>query len=103
MGGERVVGVFGLLTGPLDDEASTPPAHPTPRQAEVLRQRRSAALKSITRAGSASCLPFKVRLAAAASGTRVERRPNKRSERTICPAAADDCRRAAVLTTRPTQ
>src|SRR4249920_2889353 len=26
MGGERVVGVFGLLTGPLDDEASTPPA-----------------------------------------------------------------------------
>ena len=37
MGGERVVGVFGLLTGPLDDEASTPPAHLTPRQAEVLR------------------------------------------------------------------
>ena len=37
MGGERVVGVFGLLTGPLDDEASAPPAHLTPRQAEVLR------------------------------------------------------------------
>ena len=37
MGGERVVGVFGLLTGPLDDEASTPPARLTPRQAEVLR------------------------------------------------------------------
>ena len=37
MGGERVVGVFGLLTGPLDEEASTPPAHLTPRQAEVLR------------------------------------------------------------------
>ena len=37
VGGERVVGVFGLLTGPLDDEASTPPAHLTPRQAEVLR------------------------------------------------------------------
>lgn len=37
MAGERVVGVFGLLTGPLDDGASTPPAHLTPRQAEVLR------------------------------------------------------------------
>ena len=37
MGGERVVGVFGLLTGPLDDEASAPPAHLTPRQAQVLR------------------------------------------------------------------
>ena len=37
MGGERVVGVFGLLTGPLDEDASTPPAHLTPRQAEVLR------------------------------------------------------------------
>jgi PAS domain S-box-containing protein len=36
MGGERVVGVFGLLSGPLE-EASTPPAHLTPRQAEVLR------------------------------------------------------------------
>ena len=36
MGGERVVGVFGLLTGPLE-EVSTPPAHLTPRQAEVLR------------------------------------------------------------------
>jgi PAS domain S-box-containing protein len=37
MGGQRVVGVFGLLTGPLDDESSAPPAHLTPRQAEVLR------------------------------------------------------------------
>jgi len=37
MGGERVVGVFGLLSGPLDEEASAPPAHLTPRQAEVLR------------------------------------------------------------------
>jgi PAS domain S-box-containing protein len=37
MGGEHVVGVFGLLTGALDKEASTPPAHLTPRQAEVLR------------------------------------------------------------------
>jgi PAS domain S-box-containing protein len=37
MGGEHVVGVFGLLTGPLDEEASTPPPHLTPRQAEVLR------------------------------------------------------------------
>ena len=38
MGGERVVGVFGLLTRPLEEEeASTPPAHLTPRQAEVLR------------------------------------------------------------------
>ena len=36
MGGERVVGVFGLLGGPLDEEASAPPAHLTPRQAEVL-------------------------------------------------------------------
>jgi len=37
MGGERVVGVFGLLTGPLDEEPTAPPAHLTPRQAEVLR------------------------------------------------------------------
>jgi DNA-binding NarL/FixJ family response regulator len=37
MGGERVVGVFGLLTGPVDDEAGALPAHLTPRQAEVLR------------------------------------------------------------------
>ena len=36
MGGERVIGVFGLLTGALDEEASLPPAHLTPRQAEVL-------------------------------------------------------------------
>jgi DNA-binding NarL/FixJ family response regulator len=37
MGGERVVGVFGLLAGPLDNEPSR--SHPalTPRQAEVLR------------------------------------------------------------------
>jgi PAS domain S-box-containing protein len=37
MGGEQVVGVFGLLTGEPDEDASTPPAHLTPRQAEVLR------------------------------------------------------------------
>ena len=37
MGGERVAGVFGLLTGPLDEEPSAPPVHLTPRQAEVLR------------------------------------------------------------------
>jgi PAS domain S-box-containing protein len=38
MGGEHVVGVFGLLSGPLgEEETSTPPAHLTPRQAEVLR------------------------------------------------------------------
>ena len=37
MGGDRVVGVFGLLTGPLEETTSTPPAHLTPRQAEVLR------------------------------------------------------------------
>jgi len=38
MGGERVIGVFGLLTatGELDAETSIPPAHLTPRQAEVL-------------------------------------------------------------------
>lgn len=35
--GERVVGVFGLLSGAADGEPSTPPAHLTPRQAEVLR------------------------------------------------------------------
>jgi len=36
MGGERVVGVFGLLAGPLDEEARA--SHPalTPRRAEVL-------------------------------------------------------------------
>ena len=37
IGGERVVGIFGLLTGPEDDAPSTPPARLTPRQAEVLR------------------------------------------------------------------
>ena len=35
--GERVVGVFGLLSVHADDEPSTPPAHLTPRQAEILR------------------------------------------------------------------
>jgi len=35
--GERVVGVFGLLSGAADAEPSTPPAHLTPRQAEVLQ------------------------------------------------------------------
>jgi PAS domain S-box-containing protein len=35
-GGDRVVGVFGLLSGPLDEETTSPPAHLTPRQAEVL-------------------------------------------------------------------
>ena len=37
MGGELVVGVFGLLSGPLDEQANAPPAHLTPRQTEVLR------------------------------------------------------------------
>jgi PAS domain S-box-containing protein len=37
LSGERVVGVFGLVTGPGQEEASTPPAHLTPRQTEVLR------------------------------------------------------------------
>ena len=37
MGGERVVGVFGLLTGAVEEEASPAPTHLTPRQAEVLR------------------------------------------------------------------
>jgi PAS domain S-box-containing protein len=37
MSGERVVGVFGLLVGPLDEEAEAPHPHLTPRQAEVLR------------------------------------------------------------------
>ena len=35
--GERVVGVFGLLTDAEEAEPATPPAHLTPRQAEVLR------------------------------------------------------------------
>jgi DNA-binding CsgD family transcriptional regulator len=34
--GERIVGVFGLLSGDAEGEPSTPPAHLTPRQAEVL-------------------------------------------------------------------
>jgi DNA-binding NarL/FixJ family response regulator len=37
MGGKQVVGVFGLLTGESHEEVSAPPAHLTPRQAEVLR------------------------------------------------------------------
>jgi PAS domain S-box-containing protein len=37
MGGERVVGVFGLLAGPLDDEPTAHHPALTPRQAEVLR------------------------------------------------------------------
>jgi PAS domain S-box-containing protein len=37
MGGERVVGVFGLISGPLDGEATAPHPALTPRQAEVLR------------------------------------------------------------------
>ena len=52
MGGERVVGVFGLLTGPLDEEASTPPAHLTPRQAEVLRHLEAGTLDEADRPGA---------------------------------------------------
>ena len=37
MGGNQVVGVFGLLTGKPDEDTGTLPAHLTPRQAEVLR------------------------------------------------------------------
>jgi PAS domain S-box-containing protein len=37
MSGERVVGVFGLLVGPTDEEPRAPHPHLTPRQAEVLR------------------------------------------------------------------
>jgi PAS domain S-box-containing protein len=37
MSGERVVGVFGLFEGHLDDTPTAPPPHLTPRQAEVLR------------------------------------------------------------------
>jgi len=37
IGGERVVGVFGLLAGPFDDEPAEHRAALTPRQAEVLR------------------------------------------------------------------
>jgi PAS domain S-box-containing protein len=36
-GGGHVVGVFGLLNVGHDQQTSTPPAHLTPRQAEVLR------------------------------------------------------------------
>jgi PAS domain S-box-containing protein len=35
--GERVVGVFGLIEGRPDGSSTTPPAHLTPRQVEVLR------------------------------------------------------------------
>jgi len=34
--GRHVVGVFGLLSGHPDDETATPPAHLTPRQAQIL-------------------------------------------------------------------
>src|SRR5215471_8921498 len=37
IGGERVVGVFGMLNVGHEEHTSTPPAHLTPRQAEVLR------------------------------------------------------------------
>lgn len=37
MGGNQVVGVFGLLTGEAEADISTPLVHLTPRQAEVLR------------------------------------------------------------------
>jgi PAS domain S-box-containing protein len=37
LGGKQVVGVFGLLTGEPREDTSAPPAHLTPRQAEVLR------------------------------------------------------------------
>jgi DNA-binding NarL/FixJ family response regulator len=37
MNGERVVGVFGLISGPLDEEPTPPHPALTPRQTEVLR------------------------------------------------------------------
>jgi DNA-binding NarL/FixJ family response regulator len=37
MSGERVVGVFGLLTDVDDEPTVPPPANLTPRQAEILR------------------------------------------------------------------
>jgi len=37
MGGERVVGVFGLLEGHPDEKPAAPHPHLTPRQVEVLR------------------------------------------------------------------
>jgi PAS domain S-box-containing protein len=37
MSGERVVGVFGLFEGQLDERPAAPPPHLTPRQVEVLR------------------------------------------------------------------
>jgi PAS domain S-box-containing protein len=36
LGGDRVVGVFGLLTG-HEEQPTAPPSHLTPRQVEVLR------------------------------------------------------------------
>src|SRR5262249_47652036 len=37
MNGEQVVGIFGLIGSPRDDEAAAPHPQLTPRQAEVLR------------------------------------------------------------------
>src|SRR5262245_26377495 len=37
MNGEQVVGVFGLISDPREDESAAPHPHLTPRQAEVLR------------------------------------------------------------------
>jgi len=37
MNGERIVGVFGLFDGRVEDSASRPHPHLTPRQVEVLR------------------------------------------------------------------
>jgi PAS domain S-box-containing protein len=37
MNGERVVGVFGLLSGPLDEPTTAPHPALTPRQAEILQ------------------------------------------------------------------
>jgi PAS domain S-box-containing protein len=54
MGGERVVGVFGLLTGPLEENAGEPPAHLTPRQAEVLHLLEQGARRSRLRRSSTS-------------------------------------------------
>jgi PAS domain S-box-containing protein len=36
MSGEQIVGVFGLVSGPLDTDSVAPHPHLTPRQAEVL-------------------------------------------------------------------
>jgi PAS domain S-box-containing protein len=37
VGGDRVVGVFGLLAGSEEEPSGSPPPHLTPRQVEVLR------------------------------------------------------------------